>query len=338
MGDMHEVESSPTDSLLRSYEQHKRSRGRAGSSLHTYRKYLVPFCTWLAETGRTPADITRLVDLDEWFSVWQERFVEKWGREPAQNTRCTHETALASFYDYLFRRELIEVNPMLKYDRTPPPSPKPNDWLAPDEFNAFIDAPISPQERIIVAVYAYTGARATEIIEGVLQGDVDFSPTNLLPDGRMRITESKTEAGVRVIPILPELRIELERWFRYLSEKGLRDDRLPLLVTKNRTPMSYKYTWRIIKKVAARAEVRAKDATDNAKQNVSHISGHTLRRTLGTHYANGLNGLPTVRAEVVKALLGHSNIQTTLKYYAELQQETVAAEILGVGERHGFSR
>jgi integrase len=323
---MHDATLSTYEGFRRAFDSYMRRRGVEQSTLETYGYYLDAFGIWLGE--RSPVEVTTLVDIETWFDAWETQFRAKWGRAPGQNTTRNHQIALGSFYDFLFKRDYVAANPLAKLDRTPAGQPKIGDWLSVDELNALLDAPITPQERIIVAVYAWTAARSADIAKGVSQGDVDFTPSSIFPNGRIFIRKSKTEAGRRVVPILAELRIELERWFEHLNSVGLRDDNLPLLVTRNRTPMHHQFLWKVLKRVCARAGVRVREAPDRWGENLSTVTLHTLRRTMAMHLLNGLNGRPPVRVEVVKALCGHSDVRTTLAYYSEVQQETLAAEML----------
>ena len=50
---------------------------------------------------------------------------------------------------------------------------KKGDHLSEYEFNALLDAPVTPQEKIIVALYAWTAARASEVLAAT-QGDVNL--------------------------------------------------------------------------------------------------------------------------------------------------------------------
>ena len=323
---MNDERASQCEIYRRGFESYQRRRGMADSTLKTYGYFLDAFSSWLG--GRHPRELRKLGDVEAWFDQWESDYVARYNKRPSQNTTRNHQIALHSFYDFLFKRDYVDANPISKLDRTPAGQPKRGDWLSADEFNALLDEPASPQERIIIAVYAWTAARAADIADGVSQGDVDLTPRANFPDGKLTIRKSKTITGERVIPILPELRIELDRWFDHLKGRGLRDDKLPLLVTKNKTRMNHSYTWRVVKRVAGRAGVRRRKAPDKAGENVSTVTLHTLRRTLATHLLNGLNGRDPVRLEVVQALCGHADSRTTLAYYSEVQQETLAAEIL----------
>jgi integrase len=259
--------------------------------------------------------------LEAWLDAWETAYLQRYGKRPSANRVRTHETALSDFYGFLFKREYTDSNPMDRIQRPAKPKSKRGDWLTEEEFSALLEEPVTPQEKIIVAIYAWTAARAGEILTGVTQGDVNLGAETI------SIRKSKTQAGERVIPIPPELRNAIEDWLGYLQKMGLRNDRLPLLVTKHRTAMYHQYAWRVLKRVAGRAGVRVQDAPDKAGVNVSTVTLHTLRRTLSHHLLNGFFGRDPVRIEVVKALCGHDDVRTTLLYYAEVEQATMAQEI-----------
>lgn len=120
---------------------------------------------------------------------------------------------------------------------------------------------------------------------------------------------AKSYSGLRVVPMASELRVELERWFDRLGERGLYSPESPVLSTKGGTPMVPQYIWKVVKRVAKQAGVEA--------------SPHTLSRTFGSHLLN-----EGMRLETVSKLLGHSNVSTTQAAYAQLEDATVRDEFM----------
>jgi integrase/recombinase XerD len=132
-----------------------------------------------------------------------------------------------------------------------------------------------------------------------------------LQAGSIRIRVSKSDSGIRVVPIASELRLELERWFERLRERGLYATDAPVLCTEHGTPMLSQYIWRVVKRVGEHAGVK--------------VSPHTLRRTFGSHLLN-----QGMRLETVSKLLGHSDIRVTQAAYAQLEDSTVRDEFMRV--------
>ena len=233
--------------------------------------------------------------------------VERWvdgllARGLAPATVRLQVAALKRFYAFLDDRELLPGRDPCARVKPPRRRRKPIEWLSPTEDAALYRACMTRQERIVHALLRYAGVRVSEACS-ILQGDVD------LARGELRVRASKTDSGLRTVPVLPELAVELEAWQALLSERGLRDPRLPVLVTAHRTPMKTGFAWRLVKRCAARAGVKA--------------SPHTLRRTFGSDLINR-----GVRAETVARVLGHADVRTTLESYAELLDSTVRDEIL----------
>lgn len=74
------------------------------------------------------------------------------------------------------------------------------------------------------------------------------------------------------------------------------------------------YVWKVIRTVAARANIVLADDTN--------VSPHTLRRSLATELLNR-----GVRLETVSRLLGHANTAVTEKYYAHLSDARLRIEV-----------
>ena len=86
--------------------------------------------------------------------------------------------------------------------------------------------------------FRWTGARAGETCS-LCWSDVDEAA------GCLRVRTSKTESGVRSVPLLPELAEELQAWRRFLDQRGLYWPDGPILCTSNRTPMRAQFAWRL---------------------------------------------------------------------------------------------
>ncbi len=209
---------------------------------------------------------------------------------------------------------------------------RPNDRLLPREDLALLSAPRTPEERIIIWLLRWTGLRVSEATRLVV-GDVD------LASGReaIHVRSSKTEKGVRVVPVVPELLPELESWFGYLASSGRAGSDVPVLATSRGSAMKSTFIWRVVKRVAARAGVREVVCTcgslseevhvagcsrGKSGENRSRVSPHTLRRTFATDLLNR-----GVRLEVVSKLLGHANTSVTQRAYATLLDSTARLEL-----------
>jgi integrase/recombinase XerD len=216
--------------------------------------------------------------------------------------------ALRRFYDHLEDRELLEGRNPFGRIKAPKRRRKPIDWLRDDEDAALANSCVTRQERIVHALLRYAGLRIGEAM-ALIQRNVD------LERGELFVADSKTDSGFRTVPIRDELKTELVAWLSHLESKGQRRADLPVLVTRNGTPMKAQFGWRLIKRAAARAGVRPLP-----EPKLSAVTPHTLRRTFGTELLNKGMAL-----EHLSKLLGHADTRVTEASYAEMLHETVRA-------------
>lgn len=310
--------STPARQALDAYLAAQRRRGRAQGTLAKYSQILGEFVDWVGD--RSWVDIT-VREIEAFLTAWSASFaLAQAGRQPTDNTVRLRITALKSLYSWMESHDYVLTNPARKIE-SPRATRRINDWLRPHEDQALLEAPRTP-ERMVIYWLRFTGCRYCEG-EFALNRDIELSASEEFPYGRITIRRSKTTAGKRVIPILPELGPEVERWRAFQRAVGLDDPDLPFLGTKNGTPMTHTQVWRTVKRVAHRAGVRRQDAPDKSGWNVSTVSPHTLRRTLGSSLIN--SGVPL---NVVSKILGHGSTSITERAYAELTAEQIAAQVL----------
>ena len=309
--------------------------GRAPGTIVKYGAVLELFVA--TSEGLADRSVTAAA-IEAYLSRWRLEFIAIHGRPPSPATMKGQVTALRAFFAYLARMDLLQSdagerlpNPMLALG-VPRVPQRSNDWLSHDEQLRLLAAATSPDERIIISLLRWTGVRVGEAVS------LRLTDVNWWSDqGAVRVRRSKTDAGLRTIPIIPDLLPELRRWHAHLTERGSDGWDRPLLSTRHGTAMKPTYVWRVVKRVAARGEVRPVACTCGSRmsrhargcarsqsgQNLSRISPHTLRRTFATDLLN--RGL---RIEIVSQLLGHSSVAVTQKAYAELLAETARRELM----------
>ncbi len=274
---------------------------------------------------------------DEYIAQWWDAYKLRYSRPPSENTVRNHHTALSSFFDFLVSRDLALTNPMKKIVRDRPAGKrKRNDFLSFEEDEALVAAASTPEERIIIYLLRYTGMRAKEA-SSVKWCDVMLAPNDDYPYGSIRVRESKTTAGERVIPIFPELQLELYRWRQHQERRGVAVPMNSVLSSKHGRPMTHDFLWRIVKRVAFKAAVRPvpclcgtrvstrHDAGCRRTKNGRHLSEiapHTLRRTFGTALRRRGTAL-----DVISKLLGHSSTKVTEESYVELEVTVSGREL-----------
>ncbi|MBS1895502.1 MAG: tyrosine-type recombinase/integrase [Actinobacteria bacterium] len=171
--------------------------------------------------------------------------------------------------------------------------------------------------RAVCELLARAGVRASELCDLKI-GQVRLHD----PEGaRLRILDSKTEAGVRIVEITPELAEVIVEHIDRLRRSGMpcgSDDYLVPNVRGGRMSRQ-----RVGKIVAAAAEQASKRLRAKGLPPLPHTTPHTLRRT----YISIALLANEFDVKFVMAQVGHADSKMTMEVYAQLQQR--------VERRHG---
>jgi integrase len=235
----------------------------------------------------------------------------------------THR-ALAGTFAHAQRRGLVTRNPMDGLTPSERPQRKNKRQVArldAEMLGRLVDAAGSERWRAALGLAAYAGLRLGEL-RALTWADIDLKAdaitvrASLLPDGTRKRT--KTEAGERVVPLLPALRRLLVAW--RLKSPRTRSEEL-VICTADGQP------------VQERSVRRALDAAkETAKLDglEERLSMHSLRHSFASLLATDL-ALP---ATTLAALIGHSDAGFTLRVYARDARDsaTVVADVLARAE------
>jgi integrase/recombinase XerD len=276
------------------------------ATLKNLRAALTDFAEWAGT--RDPASITGPQLDGGYLADWQGRFEKQWGREPQPRYVSIRISALRLFWRWAHEMGHVAQNPtiMLK----PPKVPETRiNWLRADQDRALLEATKTPLEVIVVYILRFTGMRASEAAE-LLNEDVVMEQTAEYPWGYIRVRESKTASGERIIPVFPELRPVIQKWQARQIIRGLGAETLPFLAGRYGTPRDTHEMYKIVVRVGRRAGVKC--------------SPHTLRRTFGSSILNQ----DWTKLTPVSAVLGHKSTAITQRSYAALEQATVARALL----------
>ncbi|MDD6587974.1 MAG: tyrosine-type recombinase/integrase [Anaerobutyricum hallii] len=214
--------------------------------------------------------------------------------------------------------------------------------LTIEEQNAFVDflkeSKTYEHWKNMFTLFLGTGCRVSELV-GLRWEDCDFE-NNIISinhgltyrqdaDGKCRfhISTPKTDAGIREIPMLKDVRSALlaERE-KQLAEGPCKSeiDGYKNFVFKNRdggvvNPESInRAIGRIVKEIN---EAEAKKA-ETEQIIIHHFSVHNLRHTFCTRFCENETNL-----KVIQDIMGHSDIQTTMNVYAEATREKKQSSI-----------
>lgn len=284
-------ETPAAEQLLDSFDGYLRRRGRAESTRRQYAYALVPFRRWLG--AQAVGDLT-VADLELFLTHWETDFQRRHGHLPRPATMRGTIGALRVFFAYLEETDLLiggdgvrGRNP-LRSIHSPASPQRPNDFLRPYEDRALLNVDVPHHQRVIVWLLRYTGLRVAEA-HALTLADVDLTPEF----EALAVRHSKTPAGSRVIPLLPQLLPVLQDHVACIQRAwGSRE--APLLPTRSGAPITTNYMWRSVKRVAYEAGVRPVSCTCGTTRQDRHVAGcprtisgenrsavtpHALRRT-----------------------------------------------------------
>jgi integrase/recombinase XerD len=266
--------------------------GLAANSLAAYRRDLTQLDAWLGGRDLLAAGEA---DLRQYFAA---TFAAS--RASTANRRLA---TLRRFYRWALREGAIAADPTLKLEGAKAPARFPR-ALTEAQVEELLAAPdpatdLGLRDRAMLELLYATGLRVSELVKLKL---LQVSSA----DGLVRVT-GKGEKE-RIVPVGEEARLWLERYSsraRPALLKGRTAD--ALFVTSRGGPMSRQMFWKLVRRYAARADIRAP------------LSPHVLRHAFATHLLNHGADL-----RVVQMLLGHADISTT-QIYTHVARERLAA-------------
>lgn len=203
-------------------------------------------------------------------------------------------SALKSFYKYLQKQELIEINPVLKV--TPPKTNKKlPEFVDKEKMDMLFDPAIFTddfegiRDKLIIELLYYTGIRLSELIN-IKDTDID------LLRSQIKVTGKRNKE--RLIPITDELKNTIELY------KHVRDNEIERLKSN-----SYFFVTIKGKNIYEKLVYRVVNSYLSQVSTLQKNSPHVLRHTFATHMLN--NGADL---NAIKEILGHSNLAATQVY------------------------
>lgn len=202
-------------------------------------------------------------------------------------------SSLRSFFKYLQRNDLVNVNPMSKISGPKIPKRLPR-YVDKDKLNRILDDEIiskvdyaSARENIIINLLYHTGIRRSELI-GLDVEKIDFHLKSIKVLGKGN--------KERIIPLTDQLLVELESYLK-IRKDTFNIDKGPLILTDGGMRAYPKLIYNIVVKI-----LRKYNASDKP-------SPHVLRHTFATHLSSS-----GAELNAVKELLGHSSLAATQIY------------------------
>lgn len=215
------------------------------------------------------------------------------GRSYSRSSISRKLACLRSFFKYLARENLLEINPAAGI-QTPKREKRLPQFLNPEEMVRLLEAPAKntweeKRDKAILETLYSSGLRVSELV-GLNQEDVDVF------GGLVRVKgKGKKE---RIVPLG---QMALKALQTYVEHKPSRDHRnalkAPLYLNRSGGRLSDRSIRRMILKYTRRIALN------------KEVSPHTLRHSFATHMLDRGADLRSVQE-----LLGHENLSTTQIY------------------------
>ena len=261
-------------------------RNYSEKTIVSYRIDLEEFEDYLKKVDAEKNLVTADADL---VRSWMVYLMEK-GRSVATVNRKL--SSLRSFYRFLLRRRVVDLDPMLKVVGPKKQKTLPS-FLRVQEMDRLLDECSvnegfeGVRDRLILEMFYATGIRLSELI-GLSDADVNLSAKLL------KVTGKRNKQ--RLIPFGEEL------WRDLLGYIELRNETLPdrddaLFVRKDGKRMYPELVYKIVRRNLSKVATLKKR------------SPHVLRHTFATAMLNG-----NAELQAVKELLGHESLATTEIY------------------------
>ena len=267
-------------------------RGRAASTLETYRREARGWWRWLRPHGHDNLGGVREADIEAYVAHLRDQ-----GRAPATVARAV--VAVRSLHRFLAQegRLAFDAGADVETPRVPAGLPKA---LTEAEVVALLhavvgDEPVARRDRAILEVLYGTGLRISELV-GLRLGDVDLESALLRAFGK--------GAKERVVPLGRHAVAALYEWFMPGGRPALeperwarRGDADAVFLNRRGGRLTRQGAWLIVKRHAETAGLASK------------LTPHTLRHSCATHM---LDHGADIRS--VQELLGHASVSTTQVY------------------------
>lgn len=240
---------------------------------------------FMEHVGKNESEIT-YNDISEWFGHYREQY--------STATMSRKIMALKSYFKWLTAIGYISENPIENFQTFTPKS-KEKVPLTVDEVNAIIRQGKNSRDKAIVQTLASTGIRVSELIDMKLS-DLDSETV---------VIHGKGDKD-RVISVSNKTRGFIKEYLK--SRKDCDIDNI--FVSNNGTEMKEKTINKTLKALAKRAGIEDWKA----------VSPHLFRCTYASLLAENNVPIPTVQK-----ILGHSRIETTMRYIKTNNTQVVNA-------------
>lgn len=287
-----------------------RASKKSYTTMDAYVNYVKNFMNFITNNNPTNDFYKRVTatDIEQYLISLETREVNGKIVRTGDCIQAVRWSALNTFFDFLVnKKEYLTKNPMEKTDRPSINTEHKVVYLVKDEIQQIMDAiddmcvdekiteTIAIRDKTILGLFLATGLRAGALININIE-DIDFD-NNII-----KVIEKRQKT--RDIPFGEQTKKLLQTWINIRNEKYPDIETTALFVSRNHNRISYDAVLDLVKKYTAAAGI------------TKHITPHKMRSSVATNLAaNGTD------IQTIKNILGHTQITTTQRYVAVLDEE-----------------
>jgi integrase len=257
-------------------------------------------------------------------------------KEPRKKEKLSDASRIKELRNYIcifndaVEWEILHKNPFAKIAK-PKAVATPWYYLKPENYRLLLNAAPDLHYKVTYALGYTTGLRFGEMFS-LMWHNIDFESGNVIVENRYATEKHPPffvkDYETRRVP-LPKHTLDLLAQLQAESAEGI-----PYILLKKHQYETMLTKWKHYQKIDK--EWRNQDMVNNTVRELKRhlkwagikpigtFSLHTLRKCCGKNWASHLP------ANVVKELMGHSSISTTMKYYNQVddEQRTRAAQVV----------
>ncbi|MBP1999480.1 integrase/recombinase XerD [Paenibacillus shirakamiensis] len=266
-------------------------KGRSEATLTSYQSDLEKFSENMEQNGCVRVDQITRVQLAAYFNGLFQA-----GRASASVTRAS--VSLRSFFRYLAMQRLIAYDPMISVE-LPKVVKNPPQILSLEEVKRLLSTPDAStsaglRDQAMLELLYGTGLRVSELI-ALRVSDVDLFLKFVRP--------AEDTGKERIVPFGETTRHKLEAYLERGRPELANPESTALFVSRFGDSMSRQAFWKLMKKVAAEANIS------------TEITPHTLRHSFASHLLDSGADLRSVQE-----MLGHTAPISTQAYLSKSKE------------------
>lgn len=282
-----------------------RASKKSYTTMSVYIRYVKNFMDFITEDNPSNdfyKDVTS-TDIEQYLISLETREVDGKTIRTGDSIQATRWSALNTFFDFLVnKKEYLTKNPMAKTDRPTINTEHKITYLTEKEIADLMkaidrnkDATIAQRDKTIISLFLATGLRVGALININVE-DIDFD------NNVIHVIEKRQK--VRDIPFGDRTNKLLKSWIETRNKEFASVDNTALFLSQKKNRISVDAIADMIKKYADDAGIK------------KHITPHKMRSSVATNLVKKGTNIQTIAN-----MLGHANIQTTLRYAAVLDEE-----------------